>query len=105
MRTSVSILHHDYPTLVRDSVAERLRVLDRYHDHIVTVRARLERQGGGHRVEIVTCIASGPTLVADGRAEGLGGALDRALERMTRLLERAGDKRTARRRRRARSQA
>ena len=99
MKTQVSILHHDYPPRVRDMVEEKLQALFRYCSDKVSMSARLEKEKGIHRVEIVATVPHGPVLVADARAEGLGGAIDEALTRMTRLLKRAREKRTIERRR------
>ncbi|MDP6763765.1 MAG: HPF/RaiA family ribosome-associated protein [Planctomycetota bacterium] len=103
MNTEVSILHHDYPSHVRETVDERLQNLQKYYNGTVAIRALLERQADEHRVEIVTRTAKGPTLVVDSRAETFGNALDEALSRMTRLLKREHDLHTTVRRRPHRS--
>ena len=99
MRTQVSILHHDYPARLRDHVQDKLEGLGRFNDHITTMTARLEREGAGHRVEIVTQIAHGPTLVADVCRESFSRALEEALDRMGRSLRRSNRKRGLERRR------
>ena len=100
MRTQVSILHHDYPSGVRELVEEKLQSLVRFASDKVSLRAMLERQKDQHRVEIVANVPHGPVLVADARAEGFGGALDEALDRMTRLLKRSRARKTTLTRRR-----
>jgi ribosome-associated translation inhibitor RaiA len=99
MNTEVSILHHDYPSHVRETVDARLQHLQKYYNGTVSVRALLERQADEHRVEIVTRTASGPTLVVDSCTETFGSSLDEAMARMTRLLKREHDMHTTVRRR------
>lgn len=98
MQTSVSILHQDYPALVRDTVDARLQHLARFHDRIVSMRALLERQRTDHRVELVASVGHGAVLVVDARRDDFGAALDEAAERMERLLKRDHDRRIERRR-------
>jgi len=102
MHTQVSIHHHDYPSGMRDLVAEKLQDLNRFCGTTVSMKARLEKQAEQHRVEIIATVPHGPVLVADARAEGVRGALDEALSRMTRKLKRAREKVTIERRRTAR---
>ena len=99
MRTHVLILHHDYPADLRERVKEKLEALGRFNDHITSMTARLEREGGGHRVEIVAQIAHAPTLVADVCREAFSGALEESLDRMGRSLRRSNRKRGVERRR------
>ena len=56
MQTKVSILHHDYPARVRDQVEQKLQHLAKFYEHIVSMRALLEKQHSDHRVEIVTAV-------------------------------------------------
>ena len=99
MKTEVAILHHDYPTGVREHVESKLQELVKFGSDKVSMRALLERQRYTHRVEIIANVPHGRVLVADARAEGFGGALDEALSRMTRLLKRSREKRQTRHRR------
>jgi ribosomal subunit interface protein len=98
MQTSVSILHHDYPPLVRDTVDAKLQQLERFHGRIVSMRALLERQRTDHRVELVANVGHGAVLVADARRDEFGAALEEATARMERLLKRDHDRRIERRR-------
>ncbi|MCY2960297.1 MAG: HPF/RaiA family ribosome-associated protein [Planctomycetota bacterium] len=98
MQTLVSILHHDYPALVRDTVDAKLQHLGRFHDRIVTMRALLERQHTDHRVELVANVGHGAVLVVDARDGDFGSALETATTRMERLLKRDHDRRIDRRR-------
>ncbi len=98
MQTLVSILHHDYPALVRDTVDAKLQSLGKFHDRIVSMRAMLERQHTDHRVELVANVGHGAVLVADSRRADFGTALDEAAARMERLLKRDHDRRIDRRR-------
>ena len=88
MKTEVAILHHEYPSKIRDYVTEKLQHLVRYYDGTVSMRAVLERQHADHRVELVANVRRGVTLVVDARADTLTSALDDALDRMSRLLGR-----------------
>ena len=88
MRTHVSILHHDYPGHLRAHVEEKLVALSRFHDHITSMTARLERQGDEHRVEIVAQVSHGPTLVADVCRGVFSATLEEALDRMGRWARR-----------------
>jgi ribosomal subunit interface protein len=100
MQTLVSILHHDYPTVIRDTVDAKLQHLSKYHHHIVSLRAMLERQREDHRVELVANVGHGSVLVVDARRTDFGHALEEAYERMERLLKRDHDRRVHRRRER-----
>lgn len=82
MRTTVSILHHDYPAGLRDHVEERLSGLERFYSKVQTINARLERTRGSHRVELVANCGHGAVLVADVAKDGVGKALDEAIDRM-----------------------
>lgn len=98
MQTLVSILHHDYPALVRDTVDAKLQHLGKFHDRIVSMRAMLERQHTDHRVELVANVGRGAVLVVDSRRDDFGAALEEAMSRMERLLKRDHDRRIERRR-------
>jgi ribosomal subunit interface protein len=100
MQTHVAILHHDYPAQVRDTVDTKLQQLVKFYDRIVSVRAMLERQHDEHRVEIVANVGHGTVLVVDARSDGFSGALDEAMSRMQRLLQRQHDKQNGHGRRR-----
>jgi ribosomal subunit interface protein len=100
MRTEVSILHNDYPMDLSELVEGKLRALQRFAHEKVSLRALLERQRGTHRVEIIATVPRGQVLVADARADVVGGALDEALARMARLLKRSRQRRVSRARRR-----
>ncbi len=100
MQTQVSILHHDYPQLVRETVDAKLQHLVKFHGNIISMRAMLERHPQEHRVELVANVGHGAVLVVDGRAEDFGKALDSAQSRMERLLKRDHDRRIERRRQR-----
>ncbi len=104
MKTQVAILHHDYPTLIREHVESRLRQLAKFYDRAFFIRANLERQNGEHRVELIANVGRGSVLVADVRDETFGVALDEALERMTRQLKKHHDKLTVDRHRGGRSE-
>lgn len=99
MLTHVSILHHDYPALVRETVEEKLQHLAKFYDRIVSVRALLERAHEQHRVEIVASVGHGAVLVVDARDDAFSAALENALQRMERLLKRHHDKHAYSRRR------
>jgi ribosomal subunit interface protein len=99
MQKQVSILHHDYPSRVREEVDERLDRLLKYHERIVSSRALLERHNEEHRVEIVCNIGHGAVLVADARKDVFSAALDEAFDRMHALLVRHREKHIDQRRR------
>jgi len=99
MKTEVSILHHDYPARVRETVEEKLSHLVKFFDRVVSMRALLERQGEVHRVELVGNVGRGLVLIAEGKGESFTNALDLAMDRMTRHLKRHHDKLTRERHR------
>ena len=99
MKTEVSILHHDYPARVRETVEEKLQHLVKFYDRVVSMRALLERQGEVHRVELVGNVGRGMVLVAEARGESFSSALDLAVDRMIRHLKRHHDKLTRERHR------
>lgn len=88
MKTIVSIPHHEYPQKVRDRVEEKLQTLVKFYERIVSMRAVLERDHDDHRVEIVANVGHGTTLVVDSKGEVLEKALDDALHKMGRVLNR-----------------
>lgn len=92
MKTQVSILHHDYPSRYRNLIEERLVALERFHGHILTMDARVEKDARDHHVELVANLGKNHTLVANVRREGFGEALSEALDRMGRQLRKAHDK-------------
>ena len=92
MKTQVSILHHDYPSRYRSVVEERLEALERFHQKIVSIDARLEKDSREHHVELVANIGRGQVLVADVRRDAFGAALSEALDRMGRQLRKQHDK-------------
>lgn len=99
MKTTVSILHHDYPGRVRDLVDEKLQGLTRFFSRVVSVRANLERQNEDHRVELVANVGKGAVLVADARGEAFRATLDEAIDRMSSQLRKHHDKQIDRNRR------
>jgi ribosomal subunit interface protein len=88
MKAEVAILHHEYPSIIRDHVMEKLQHLVRYYDGTVSMRAVLERQHDLHRVELVANVRRGVTLVVDARGQSIQGALEEALTSMSRVLSR-----------------
>lgn len=103
MNTQVAILHRDYPSEVRDNVERKLQQLGRFFGRAITVRANLERQHDGHRVELIANVGRGSVLVADFAHENFGAALDEAIARMERQLKKHHDKVTIERYRGGRS--
>jgi len=99
MRTQVSILHHDYPGRLRELVEQRLAPLSRFAGRLVQLRANVERQGESHRVELVASVGRRSVLVADVEGQGLSAALDEAVERLCRQLQRYHDRLTIERHR------
>jgi len=102
MKTQVAILHDEYPTRLREHVADKLEGLLRFFGGLVTLRAVLERQHDQHRVELVASVRRGVVLVVDSRRESVRAALDEAVERMGRALSRHKDKLKERRKSRPR---
>jgi ribosomal subunit interface protein len=99
MKTEVAILHHEYPSRIRDDVASKLQHLTKYFERTVSIRAALERQREVHRAELVANVGHGVVLVVDARAGSISLALDEALGRMARVLKRHKAKLTEARRR------
>lgn len=92
MKTQVSILHHDYPSRYRNLVEERLAALERFHGHIVTMDARLEKDARDHHVELVANLGKNHVLVANVRRDAFKDALAEAVDRMGRQLRKHHDK-------------
>ena len=88
MKTEVAILHHEYPSQIRDHVTSKIQQLVKFYDGTVSVRAVLERQHDVHRVELVANVRRGVTLVVDARADSITAALDDGVDRMGRMLAR-----------------
>jgi ribosomal subunit interface protein len=99
MQMHVSILHHDYPAPVRDTVESKLQHLVKFYDRIISMRALLEKQHDEHRVELVANVGNGAVLVVDARDFTFPTALEDAIGRMERLLKRHHDKLSQGRRR------
>ncbi|MBL8857900.1 MAG: HPF/RaiA family ribosome-associated protein [Planctomycetes bacterium] len=99
MQTHVSILHHDYPAPVRDTVDTKLQHLAKFYSRTHSIRAMLEKQHDEHRVELVANVGHGAVLVVDSRGLAFSNALEEALARMERLLKRHHDKLQQNRRR------
>lgn len=99
MQAQVSILHHDYPSRVREVVEQKLQHLVRFYDRIVSMRCLLERQNEEHRIEIVANVGRGAVLVVDARGTAFSSALEEAIERMERLLKRHNTRKLQARRR------
>lgn len=92
MKTQVSILHHDYPSRYRSLVEERLTALERFHQKIVSIDARIEKNAREHHVEIVANVGKGHVLVADVSRDAFGEALSEAVNRMGRQLRKQHEK-------------
>ena len=88
MKTEVAIIHHEYPTSIRDHAVAKLQHLVRYFEGTVSVRAVLERQHDEHCAELIANVRRGVVLVVDARADGITAALDEAVTRMGRVLAR-----------------
>lgn len=99
MNTEVSIHDSSASPRTRRLVEERLQALAARCAGVVRLSARLEEEASQHRVAIAVRVAHGPVLAVEARAGGLRGALDEALQRITRRLERARALRTTERRR------
>ena len=85
MQTHVSVLHHDYPATTREHCEQKLQALARYADRVISMKAMLERVHAEH--------------VVDARSDHASSALDEALARMERLLDRHFKKHLVARRR------
>ncbi len=92
MKTEVAILHQVYPSSFREVVAEKMGHLSRFFDGTQSLRAVLDRQHDEHRIEMIASVRQGTVLVVEGRAQGIGAALDEAISRMGRSLRRHKDK-------------
>jgi len=99
MQLHVSVLHHDYPAMVREHCEERLASLRHYADRVISLKAMLGRVHAEHRVELVASVGHGAVLVVDARSDHAGSALDEAVARLDRLLERHFKKHLVARRR------
>lgn len=99
MKTEVTILHHEYPSRIRDYVATKLQDLTKFFERTVSIRAMLERQRDEHRAELIANVGRGVVLVVDARADSIHAALDEALARMAKVLKRHKAKLTNERRR------
>ena len=88
MKTEVAILHHEYPSKIREHVTDKIQQLVRFYDGTVSRRAVLERQHDDHRVELVANVRRGVTLFVDARTSSITAALDEAVDRMSRMLAR-----------------
>ena len=97
MNTHVAIPHHDYPTQVRETVAEKLSCLERYQDRVTSVQAILGREKLDHHVELVATVANGATLGADVRRSAFSEALSEAIQRLISQLRKVHDKSVDRR--------
>ena len=86
MKTEVAILHHEYPTSIRDHVVAKLQNLIRFYDGTVSVRAVLDRQHDDHQVELIANVRRGIVLVVQARCDTITAALDEAIDRMGRVL-------------------
>jgi ribosomal subunit interface protein len=83
---------------VRAGVEARLEKLLAHFDRIVSLRALCERQSELHRVELVANVGRHATLVVDARADAFQTALDTALHKMERVLDRHRERLIGRRR-------
>ena len=92
MKTEVAILHHEYPTKIRDHVTQKLQHLVKFYDGTVSLRAVLQRQHDDHCVELVANVRRGVTLVVEASADSISAALDDAITRMGLVLTRHKDK-------------
>ncbi|HIF40284.1 MAG TPA: HPF/RaiA family ribosome-associated protein [Planctomycetes bacterium] len=92
MNTEVAILHHDYPAETRETVDKKLQGLARFFDGIHGLYARLEKQGGGHRVELVAHVGRGPILKAEVTRQTFKDALGESVDRMRGQLSRHRDR-------------
>jgi len=99
MKTEVSIIHHEYPSRIRDHVAAKLQDLSKFFERTVSIRALLERQRDEHRAELVANVGKGVVLVVAAKADNIHSALDEALARMAKVLKRHKAKLTSERRR------
>ena len=99
MNTEVSIIHHDYPSRIRDHVTSKLQDLHKFFGRTVSVRALLEHEKDGHHAELVANVGNGIVLVVEGKSNSIHGALDEALGRMAKVLKRHKAKLTSERRR------
>lgn len=88
MKTEVAILHNEYPSTVREHVADRIQSLAKFYEGTVSLRAVLERDADDHRVELVANVRRGVVLVVEAKANSITSALDDAVERMKRVLSR-----------------
>jgi ribosome-associated translation inhibitor RaiA len=103
MNTEVSIHDSTAGPRVRRLVEQKLLALGARCAGVVSLTAHLAQEADQHRVAIAASVAHGPVLAVEARAGGVRGALDEALQRITRRLERARALRTTERRRRGRA--
>jgi ribosomal subunit interface protein len=98
MKTEVAILHHEYSAKIRQHVVSKLQQLVRFYEGTVSVRAVLQKQHDAHCVELVANVRRGVVLVVDADGDSIAAALDEAVDRMGRVLNRHKSKLESQRR-------
>jgi ribosomal subunit interface protein len=88
LRVQIAARHCDVPDSVRQRTEEQLTRLAKYDPRVGAAEVIYEEEKRIRKVEVVLSVDRGESIVAHGEGEEFRTALDKAVDRLTRMLKR-----------------
>ena len=93
MNVTISARHCEIPDSLRDATERRINRLGRYNPRLADAEVTYEIENVSHEVEIRLAVHGDEPVVARGTGEDFTVALRRGIDRATRRLRRARERR------------
>lgn len=94
MRVQIAARHCDIPDSVRQRTEEQISRLTRYDPGLLSAEVVYEEEKHTRKVEVILSVKRGEPVVAQGAGEEFRTALDKAVDRLGRMLRRRRSRQT-----------
>jgi len=88
LRVQIAARHCDIPDSVRRRTEEQIIKLGKYDPRVGGAEVVFEEEKRTRRVEVILSVNGGPPVVAHGEGEEFRTALDKVIDRLSRILKR-----------------
>jgi ribosomal subunit interface protein len=95
MHVTISARHCEIPTTLRDRTERRIARLGRYNPRLADAEVTYEVERVSHEVDIRLTVQGDTPVVAHGSGDNFREAFNRGIERASRQLRRARERRLA----------
>lgn len=88
MRVQIAARHCDIPDSVRRRTEEQITRIGKYDNRVAGAEVVFEEEKRTRRVEVILSVNGGEPVVAHGEGEEFRTALDKVVDRLSRILKR-----------------